>query len=330
MKKVIAGLLVVLSTVTIFSYAQESNITNYANQLLGGSTDLFGYKDGNNVEVKTISKNGITFQSPILKNEANDTITNYEVLYGPHTVEEILNNDSSLFGTLQTKKVVYTGTDTTLSFTLDTTEHALDTESIYYTYIVPKDISDMPGVVSKEFCFNLKYQIYGLGDECITKVEEAKKTEKELVHNAAGADMELANVSHTVDGKTITLTWTAIDGSNTLEFFLLNEDATNDDDVKWEKLGTADMMDQKYVFQYDGAHSTNVLIKPDNGGQEKVYDLNFTPSVEKQEPVAKPTPEPKKPAITVVPKTGAKENMLVIFIIAILGFVLYKAMRKSN
>ncbi len=328
MKKTIIGILTVMVLGMGLWFAQDSNIADYTNQLFEWTT-LFGYGDENKVEVKNIEEDAITFVSPVLKNEEEEIITNYDVLFGAHPLEDILE-DSSLTDSLKTKKVSAEKNTERFSFSLNVEEDSLDTEAIYYVYVLPKDVADMPWTVSREFCFNLKYKISDLGKECVAKVKEAKEQEA-AIHNAPGADIELANVTHTVDGETITLTWTAIDGSNTLEFFLLNEDETDSDDTQRERLGKANMMDQKFVFSYDGEHSTSVLIKPDNGGREKVYTLNFTPPVEKEEPTKKPEPKKKpKPEIPVVPKTWTKENMLIILIIAILGFVLYKAMRRTR
>lgn len=333
MKKVITWLLLVLVLGSLWWYAQNSSISDYTDQVFGG-TDLFGYKDGNQVNVKDISENTITFTSPALKNESNEQITNYDVLFGINTLGKIVD-DTTLFDTLKTKKVVYTGAEAEFSFALTVEDNALQPENIYYAYVLPKDVGEMPGAVSREFCFNLQYKVHGIGNECITKVETAKETEttkkaEEAVHNAAGADMKLANVTHTVDGKTHLITWTAIEWSDKIEFFLLNESATDDNNTQLEKLGTADMFDQKFVFDYDGEHSTTLSIRPDNGWKEKNITLNFTPPVKPETPKVKTQPKKPQPTIAVVPQTGAKENMLIILIIAILGFVLYKAMRRSH
>jgi len=54
--------------------------------------------------------------------------------------------------------------------------------------------------------------------------------------------MDLAHVSHTTDGKNITLTWTAVDGE-TVDIFVLNPD-----EEIYEKLDTVKMSDEKYTY----------------------------------------------------------------------------------
>lgn len=327
MKKVISWILLVgIVSLTNFSLAQDKKITQYFDGLGGG--DLFWYSNENQIIVKSISEKGILFSSPIIKNENNENISQYNLLFSENLLSDVISNPD-LIDTLNEKKIINTGS-WNFDFSINVKEDKINIDKIYYISVAPKDNSWIIGAVSDEFCFNIKNKIYTKidwdKDACSKKIAEKKIKEEKTVHNAAaGADMNFAHISSTIDGESIVLTWISQRGSDKVEIFLLNEKKSKDWEPVWEKQWVADMMDGEFKFPYQWPHSTRVLLKPNNDGTEVEHTINATPPVKKEEP--KPT---KKPTISVIPNTGTKENLLVIFIISLLGFVLYKAMRKSK
>lgn len=91
--------------------------------------------------------------------------------------------------------------------------------------------------------------------------------------------MSLANISHSCNpdcntpvqgNKTITLSWIAVAGSDTVDIFL--QDSTNG---AFNKLATVNMSDEKYTLQTNtnGEHIFKFI--PNNGGTEVNYTVNI-------------------------------------------------------
>ncbi|OQB41818.1 MAG: hypothetical protein BWY04_00612 [candidate division CPR1 bacterium ADurb.Bin160] len=55
--------------------------------------------------------------------------------------------------------------------------------------------------------------------------------------------MRLANISHTIDGNKVTLSWIAVNGSNTVDLFL-----RDDKEETFNKLTTINMSAESYTF----------------------------------------------------------------------------------
>ncbi|MEI8091658.1 MAG: hypothetical protein WCG98_05550 [bacterium] len=124
--------------------------------------------------------------------------------------------------------------------------------------------------------------------------------------------MNLANVTETHVGNRVTLRWTAIDGSDSVDIFLFNPTTAT-----FVKLATVDMSAETYTFTTtrNGEHIINFM--PNNGGREKRY--TFT--------IAGTTPTTTTNTIKKVPHVGPAENLLVAGFIA---FVLYLLYRRST
>ena len=128
--------------------------------------------------------------------------------------------------------------------------------------------------------------------------------------------MTLANVTHTITSNKATLRWTSVPGSNQIDIFLWNPTSQ-----AFERLSTVNMSDESYTFALTRNGEYIVNFVPNNGGTEFRYTfvangVTATSSI---------TNTNGTPIIGVVPKTGPKENMLVVFAIA---FVLYFVYRR--
>ena len=100
-----------------------------------------------------------------------------------------------------------------------------------------------------------------------------------LLHAAAGANMSLANISHSCNpdcaipaqgSKRITLSWIAVAGSENVDIFL--QDSSNG---IFNRLATLKMSDEKYelLTSRNGEHIFKFV--PDNGGTEIHYTVNI-------------------------------------------------------
>jgi hypothetical protein len=78
--------------------------------------------------------------------------------------------------------------------------------------------------------------------------------------------MNLANVTHIINGNQVTLRWTAINGSDKVDIFLFDP-TTN----AFTKLGTANMSDERYTFTATRNGEFIINFMPNNSGREKRY-----------------------------------------------------------
>lgn len=128
--------------------------------------------------------------------------------------------------------------------------------------------------------------------------------------------MNLANVTHVVAGNKITLRWTAINGSDSVDIFLWNPTTE-----VFTKLATVDMDDERYEFT--GTRNGEYIINfmPNNGGREKRYTFTVAGIAG--------TPTVVKP-IKTVPHVGPAENIVVALFIAFVLYLLYRRNTLKN
>jgi len=100
-----------------------------------------------------------------------------------------------------------------------------------------------------------------------------------VLHAAAGANMSLANISHscnpdctipTQGSKKITLSWVAVAGSDMVDIYL--QDSTNG---IFNRLATVNMSNEKYELQTSKNGEHIFKFVPDNGGTEVHYVVNI-------------------------------------------------------
>ena len=226
------------------------------------------------------------------------------------------------------------------SVDLSIKQSSVTTDKSYFGIVVPVNDNIIPGNYSDTFCFDFGTLTYALASDCDNfgrtekkeepVVEEPKQEEdqttKELTvalnededqHNAAdGADMSMADISHTVNGNVVTLTWTAVPYSDNVEIRIF--DKANADYVT---LGTVPMTQEK--FQYTTRPGDDELlfafIPRDAKGREYRYTCNARHE-------ADVTPEIKE-----APKVGPAEDLLMILCITAVLYLGYRvvASRKA-
>jgi len=144
-------------------------------------------------------------------------------------------------------------------------------------------------------------------------------------HSAAGPDMKLANIVPSVNKENgeVTFRWISLDGADKIELFHRDEA-----DEKFEKLDTVDMDDEFYQFTVDRVGEHIVKFVPINNGIPvgvEIYKPFIVPEIG-TEPNPDPDPNPNPPVtwITKVPTVGPKENIIMILIVAMLGYFVYR------
>lgn len=295
----------------------------------------FGYTENQNIRVEgfqwsdeTLTTN-LLIKTPILKDSKDVAVGEYFVLLGDKPISNYVYDQAARETLMELP--VYTTMDLEGEVDIEISEGSVDPNQTYYGVVVPQDDNVIPGSYSQQFCFVFGTQEYHLGDECNTfnvpvevaynepadpameqNVEINVENQDDPLHSAAdGADMRMANISHTVQGNTITLTWTPLEKSENVEIKLFNETSKD-----YETLATVPMSQGKYEYKYDEKTQEFLFafIPRDTKGTEVRYDVNVRHEAEV-------TPE-----IKTVPETGPVENMLVIVAITVALYAGYRAL----
>lgn len=181
-----------------------------------------------------------------------------------------------------------------------------------FAFLVPLNDNYFEGKPSKQFCFNFadgKYQegeaCANFGNEVYTAVDSAVDSEE---HNAAGADMSLAGISHTVKGNVITLTWLKQLASENLEIKLFDKETAD-----FKTLTTVPMASEMFEYIADPGIQEYIFafIPRDAKGKEVRYDLNV-----RTETDVKPDVKPVK--------VGPVEDMMLMIAITVALYAGYR------
>jgi hypothetical protein len=280
----------------------------------------FGYDAQNYVAVDSIDAEAIHLRSPIIKYYDGDLIYTYRLTYSPYLINQelVTTTDPALLDQIKSKEVRLTsGAD---RVTLDLgIEEGITTTKTYYAVVTPVDIYDEVGTSSEQICFNLSRNTYATGDNCLVFEEShnAASTDVDIngevgdEHNVAvsTADLALANITHTVAGNVITLSWTAIDGIDEMDILVFDPD-----DAAWKNIAKNVKMSAEkfdYTMTRDKEHIFRFV--PLNGAKEIDYNVNAMRSEAMPEPV-----------IANPPKTGPVENTLLIIALSGLIYMGYR------
>lgn len=259
----------------------------------------------------------ISIVSSAAENNYYEPAQVYRLFLSPYRVEQ-LKTDTSVDFSKVISKEANLNPDTN-EVTFEISPYDVDPNTSYYGFILPLNEYDEFWTPSKEICFHVNQNICMLDYECdsldliVNPVvsdptpvstdnnETSDENEWSDLHWAACVGMDLAHVSHTTDGKNITLTWTAVDGE-TVDIFVLNPD-----EEIYEKLDTVKMSDEKYTYpmRWNWVHEFRLA-----------NDCGYV-KYKAEEAI-----EPEKTPEIVTPATWPAENILYIAIAAI---VLYGA-----
>lgn len=269
----------------------------------------FGYAVTQKINVSQITTNNIVITSPIIQDELGRTILKYTVMFSQYPLSQILDTPTLLD---QSKEKTF---DVTLSSTgvimeLTVTGDALNPNVVYYASVIPKDQNGILWEISNEIWFKLATQTYG----------EWSPTNTGGNHTAPGANMSLANITHTITSNKATLRWTAVAGSDTVDIFLFNPTSS-----VFDRLGTVNMAAEVYTFTLPRNGEYIVNFMPNNWGTEFRY--TFVANGVVAPPPGTPAPTP---IIGKIPATGPKENVLVALGIALVFYLIYRRVRAKH
>ena len=257
--------------------------------------------------------------SPVMEDIGFDNATVYYLFVSPYRVEQIKSWDPSVdISNIIMKQVEIASNAENVKFTV--WGYEIDSEAPYYGFISPVDMYDGFGIPSNEICFKLSTSTYNQWEWCdafglvmdpsssIEPVDEPVESQES--HWAACVGMSMANVSHVINGDTITLKWTAVDGD------VVQIAVFDPEEAYWKSLGAVNMRDEKFNYKMQWNGEQNFMLT--NGCGEVRY---------KADAAIKPA-EPEK----VVPqRVGPADNLLYIAIAAIILYGAYVLFfRKSE
>lgn len=293
-------------------------------QMLNNYDNTWWYLDSSSLACN--NESGISVSSSIVEDGFIEPTEIYRLFVSPYRIEQLRSWDSSVdLSKIISKELVINGDENEVKFDISSAD--VDPDTAYYGFILPIDEYDQIWTPSKEFCFQLNQNLCMLDYECDTfdlvvnpvsnpepvntgNVETSEEEWTEL-HGAACVGMDLAHISHSSDGKNITLTWTAVDG-DTVDIHVLNPD-----EEIYEKLATVKMSDEKYVYPMRWNWVHEFMFTNDCGTAKYKADEGIKE-------------EEKKPEI-VTPATWPAENILYIAIAAIVLYGAYVVFfRKSE
>lgn len=304
-KKVLFG--VAIATVTTLGLSFAQSVLDYVDYFGDGKS--FGYTADDQISIVDINWEDILIESPVIEDEFSDEITTYRAMYSQQPLSVLVDNPELVeTDTFQTQ---FENVDTSLwNVTVSLNDSNIDGDQIYYLFLFPENEIGELGNISNELCFVVNAEIKGEWEDCLLMYDGPT----EEVHNAWGANMELANVTHTINNRMITLNRMALDGSDSVDIYLWDE---NNDE--WDLLDNVDMLDEEYSFEAENYGSHTVLFKPDNGWTDKTYTLNvLAPDTEEVEP------------IPMVPETGPAENIALVLILSVIVFFGYRLISKRQ
>lgn len=263
------------------------------------------------------SENGVvSINSPVLVDSLLYEAPAYRIFLSPYRVSKLSSNDLNVDNSkIIMKEVKRDWNSSEINFTLSASDWLSENQA-YFWFIVPINDYDEIWTPSREVCFKISNNSC-MWEEACDALDNVSNVELwwEVSDNhwANCVWMDMANVSHTIDGDKITLTWTAVPDGDNVEIAIFDPK-----EEEYRSLWTVPMSDEKYEYtiEWDGEQNFSLT----NGCRELRYKAD-----------AKATPTEKKPEIPATPATWPAENILIIAIAALLVYGVYAVFfRKST
>lgn len=270
----------------------------------------------------------IVLEFPVIYDvTANDYVEAkwYDIFLSPYRLEELKTRDDIDTSKILKKRVPGDANPEKFSVQLSVSDW-LDSNQLYYWFVVPISDYDLVGAPSEEICFHMSNNMCLLDTECdsIASIVWITSDDSQLTHWAAGSEehgagdctsMKYANVKgKQTDDNMIILTWTAVSNWD-VDIAILDPD-----DNQYKSLGSVPMSDEKFEYKMSWNWEYNFAF--DNGCDLTPYRFKFDWEMS----TGKKTSEK-----IVTPATGPAENVLYIVIAAIVLYGAYTIFgRKSE
>ncbi len=275
-------------------------------KLLNEYENTWWYNDSTTIDCEV--NNGVTITSSIVEDSTMDKANVYNLFFSPYRVDQIKASDPSVdVSKITMKKVEINDSDNSVKFEISSND--VNPSTVYYGFISPADMFDVVGAPSKEICFLVD------SNKCLQAAAcdglKSTNNESEVVeqHGASCVWMDLANVTHTVSGDTITLKWSSIEW-DVVEIAIFDPETE-----VYKSLWTANMSDEKFDYKMEWDGEQNFML------------TNWCKEVRYKADAKRWEEEP----IKATPATGPAENILYVAIAAIVLYGAYVLFfRKSD
>lgn len=316
-KQLSLAALAVLGLTTAIASASPSDLS--IENVFKGEFD-YGYTLNQNISLKGFQSdeaqtgNHFELTSPLLKDAKDQLVSEYVLVVGDKDLSTYTTGADIHTEKFSFKSFVLTEEDKMMGeLKVKIMPEDVNKDVNQFAFLVPLNDNYFEGKPSKQFCFNFADGKYQEGEACTTFGQEpsvnAEDTETEEEHNAAGADMSLAGISHSVKGDVITLTWIKQPASTNLEIRLFDKELAD-----FKTLTTVPM--DKEVFEYKADPSIQeyifAFIPRDAKWKEIRYDLNVR------------TESDVKPTIEKTPKVGPVEDMMLMVAVTLALYAGYR------
>lgn len=306
----------------------------------------FGYSNNLNISVEGFetpdnSESLLKITSPVLRDSKDTAVGEYHIILWEKPIQNYVAGKRDDLKELDAISIMDIGESVDLSIKAS----QVTNDKAYFGIVVPVNDNIIPGDYSDQFCFDFGSKTYDVGEACDdfarpavkevapadttsndNKADESATNEIQVAlnddeeeHDAAseGADMSMADISHSVNGNVVTLTWTSVPYSENVEIRIFDKSSAD-----YVTLGTVPMKQER--FQYTVKSSDDELlfafIPRDAKGREYRYDVNVRHETDV-------TPEVKE-----VPKVGPAEDFAMILLITVALYIAYRvfASRKAS
>ncbi len=309
MKKTISTFLI--TTISLFSFVANAEwlwdlIDSLWNEI------NFWYTTTEKITIKEITDEKAVIQSPLIKMQNNTNISNYTLMYSEFPLTEILEN-TSLLNETKEKAITIANNESPFYAELGMSD-GVNPLTKYYLFIIPKDGSWNLWEVSNEIWFNISTKTYG--DAWSNEIY----TTTETTHNAAWADMTLANISHEINWNNILLKRISVNWSSTIDISVMTPNSSS-----FNRVATVNMNQETYTFSANRNGEYIFKFAPDNSWKE----TNYSVQLNTVSWGAAGGWGNGWTVIPVVPKTWPTENIIVIVVAAFLWYLIYKKLYRK-
>jgi len=283
----------------------------------------FGYRL-TNISVDSISSTQVVIKSPVIRDGSSQDVKKYVLWYGPYPFSQLLNGWSGIStADFKSKEFTYPSfSGSTFTMTLGVAD-GLSATQTYYAVVVPiANNGELWELSGPDICFKLQWWLYAEGLAC-------SSLGTWTVHNAAGANMALANISNTCNGNQITLTWTAVPGADRVKIYkVLNTGQPS------TLIADKAMSAWTHIYTLPNPTPPEVVrfVPTTSNGTPAWTEKDYTLRLCNQTTTPTTPTTPTRPGVPTVPKVWPEQDLAYVLFatLCIYGIVRYARYRRAK
>lgn len=283
----------------------------------------FGYRL-TNISVDSISSTQVVIKSPVIRDGSSQDVKKYVLWYGPYPFSQLLNGwagiSTSDFKSKEFNYTSFTGATFTMSLGI---ADGISATQTYYAVVVPIATNGELWELSwPDICFKMQGWLYAEWLAC-------SSLGSWTTHNAAGANMALANIANTCNGNQITLTWTAVPWADKVKIYkVLNTGQPG------TLIADKAMSAGTHIYTLPNPVAPEVVrfVPTTSNGTPSWTEKDYTLRLCNQT-TPTPTPStPSRPWVPSVPVVGPEQDIAYVLFatLFIYGIVKYRRYRRAK